>query len=64
MNERHRADRHVSDPMLAHAPKDKVEGAYNRAAHLARRRQLAQEWADLLLEGMPPASEIAMTRRR
>ena len=26
MNERHRADRQVIDPMLAHAPKDKVEG--------------------------------------
>ena len=64
MNERHRADRQVIDLMLAHAPKDKVEGAYNRAAHLARRRELAQEWADLLLEGMPPAREIALGRRR
>ena len=64
MNERHRADRQVIDLMLAHAPKDKVEGAYNRAAHLARRRELAQEWADLLLDGMPPASEIALGRRR
>jgi hypothetical protein len=64
MNERHRADRQAIDLMLAHAPKDKVEGAYNRAAHLARRRQLAQEWADLLLECMPPAREIALGRRR
>jgi len=64
MNERHRADRQVIDLMLAHAPKDKVEGAYNRAAHLARRRELAQEWADLLLEGMPPAQEIALGSRR
>ncbi|MBD0274537.1 MAG: hypothetical protein ICV73_21720, partial [Acetobacteraceae bacterium] len=39
-------------------------GAYNRAAHLARRRELAQEWADLLLEGMPAAREIALGSRR
>jgi integrase len=64
MNERHRADRQVIDLMLAHAPKDKVEGAYNRAAHLGRRRELAQEWAGLLLEGMPPAQGIALGKRR
>ena len=27
MNERHRGDRQVIDLMLAHAPKDKIEGA-------------------------------------
>ncbi len=64
MNERHRANRQVIDLMLAHAPMDKVERAYNPAAHLARRRELAQEWADLLLEGMPAAREIALGRRR
>ena len=64
MNERRRADRQVIDLMLAHAPKDKVEGACNRGAHLVRRREMAQEWAGLLLEGMPPAREIALGRRR
>jgi hypothetical protein len=54
----------VIDLMLAHAPKDKVEGAYNSAAHLARRRELAQEWADLVLGGMPAAEEIALGKRR
>ncbi|MFL6858376.1 MAG: tyrosine-type recombinase/integrase, partial [Allosphingosinicella sp.] len=48
MNERHRADRAVIDLVLAHTPKDKVEAAYNRAEHLGRRRELLQEWADLL----------------
>lgn len=48
MNERHRADRAVIDLALAHTPKDKVEAAYNRAEHLERRRELLQEWADLL----------------
>ena len=49
MNERFPADRPVIDLMLAHAPKDKVEGAYNRAEHMDRRRELAQLWADLLM---------------
>jgi hypothetical protein len=49
MNERHRGDRQVIDLALAHTPKDKVEAAYNRAEHLDRRREILQEWADLLL---------------
>lgn len=48
MNERHRGDRGAIDLALAHTPKDKVEAAYNRAEHLGRRRELFQEWADLL----------------
>lgn len=36
------------DRALAHAPKDKVEAAYNRADQLGRRRQLFEIWADLL----------------
>ncbi|GAA4824385.1 tyrosine-type recombinase/integrase [Sphingosinicella ginsenosidimutans] len=46
-------DRQVIDLMLAHVPKEKVEGAYNRAAYMPRRRELAQAWADMLLKGMP-----------
>jgi integrase len=45
------ADRAIIDLMLAHVPTNKVESAYNRAAFLGRRRELAQEWADLLMEG-------------
>jgi integrase len=45
------ADRAIIDLMLAHVPPNKVESAYNRAAFLGRRRELAQEWADLLMEG-------------
>lgn len=41
-------DRAIIDLMQAHVPKDKVEGAYNRAAYLPRRKELAQEWADLI----------------
>lgn len=62
--ERQDGDRAVIDLMLAHEPqaRDKrdmpgslvsgSEGAYNRAAYMPRRRELAQEWADVLLHGM------------
>ena len=46
-------DRQIIDLMLAHAPKEKVEGAYNRAAYMPRRRELAQIWADMLSDGLP-----------
>lgn len=44
-------DREVIDLMLAHMAED-VEAAYNRAAYMPRRRELAQEWADLLMKGL------------
>ena len=58
MNERFPADRAVIDLMLAHAPKDRVEAAYNRALHMPKRRELAQAWADLLMEGLPSAHTL------
>jgi hypothetical protein len=64
MNEAYRADRHVIDLMLAHAPQDKTEAAYNRALHMARRRELAQVWADLLLKGAASLDEVVAGRRR
>lgn len=64
MNERFRPDRNVIDLMLAHVPKDRVEGAYNRAEHIERRVELAQAWADLIMEGQKPAAELAGGRRR
>ena len=52
-------DRAIIDLMLAHVPSNKVESAYNRAAYLDRRRELAQEWADLLIVDMdPPAAQL------
>lgn len=67
MNERpkhlhHAGDRAVIDLMLAHVPKDKVEGAYNRAAFMERRRELAQEWANTLLEDAVSALELVERR--
>lgn len=64
MNERRPADSRMLDLMLAHAPKDRVEAAYNRAYHMGRRRELAQEWADLILEGRPPAQSLLEVPRR
>ncbi|WP_054310025.1 integrase arm-type DNA-binding domain-containing protein [Mesorhizobium sp. 1M-11] len=64
MNEQFRTDKSVIDLMLAHVPKDKVEGAYNRALHLERRRELAQIWADLILEGARPAADLLVGPRR
>ncbi|MEO9133250.1 MAG: integrase arm-type DNA-binding domain-containing protein [Sphingomonas sp.] len=46
-------DRQVIDLMLAHVPTAKVEGVYNRAAYMPRRRELAMIWADMLSDGLP-----------
>lgn len=64
MNELFPADKPIIDLMLAHVPKDRVEGAYNRAQHLARRKELAQLWADLIMEGRPPAKDLLFGRRK
>lgn len=58
MNELFPADRAVIDLMLAHTPRNRVEGAYNRAEHLDRRVELAQVWADLIMKGQKPAREL------
>jgi len=58
MNERHKADRDVIELMLAHVPENKVAGAYNRAEHLQRRKELAQIWADLILRDAKPAASL------
>lgn len=47
-------DRAIIDLMLAHVPRGKVEGAYNRAAYMERRRELAKQWAGMLCEGLSP----------
>lgn len=54
-------DRAIIDMMLAHV-QEGVEAAYNRAAYMPRRREIAQRWADLLLEGMPPPPELLLRR--
>ncbi|MBP0492128.1 tyrosine-type recombinase/integrase [Pararoseomonas indoligenes] len=66
MNGRYRDehDRKVIDLMLAHVSKDKVEAAYNRALHMERRREIACEWAGLLMAGMAPAATLLEGPRR
>jgi integrase len=51
-------DRAIIDLMLAHVPKDQVEGAYNRAAYMPRRREIAALWADKLYANLPPAETL------
>lgn len=68
MNERAAAedrpgDRIVIDMMLAHVQSG-VEMAYNRAAYMGRRREIAQEWADLLLQNAPSLDSFSTGRRR
>jgi hypothetical protein len=68
MNERALAqkepgDRAIIDLMLAHQS-NSVEAKYNRAAYMPRRRQLAQDWADMLLDGLAsPDTFLDLPRR-
>lgn len=64
MNELYPLESKIIDAMLAHAPKDKIEGAYNRALYIERRKELGQEWADMLLAGRPgPVELIGLPQR-
>lgn len=68
MNERAAAagresDRAIIDLMLAHMPGG-VEAAYNRAAYMPRRRELAQEWADLLMAKSALPDSLIKEKRR
>jgi integrase len=64
MNETYPADKPIIDLMLAHVPKDKVEGAYNRALHLKRRKELGQLWADIIFDKKKPAAELLLGPRK
>ena len=58
-------DGDVIELMLAHVPENKVKAAYDRAGHMERRRELGQEWADMLMRGLARADDlIAGVRRR
>lgn len=60
------ADRMIVDLMLAHSPKgmSASELRYNRAAYMPRRRELAQRWADMIMDGAIPCAEIIDSPRR
>lgn len=38
----------VIEKQLAHSPREKIRGIYNRAEYLPERREMMQEWADYL----------------
>ncbi|WP_229507290.1 hypothetical protein [Pseudoduganella rivuli] len=48
----------MKDRQLAHAPKNKVASAYDRAQFLTERRRMVQDWADYIDavsgKGAPP----------
>jgi integrase len=55
-----KGDRDIIDLMIHHKPQA-VSGnelAYNFAEYMPRRREIACQWADMLLEGMPPLSHV------
>jgi integrase len=60
------ADRLIIDLMLAHTPAgmSATELRYNRARYMDRRRELAQRWADMIMEGALPVAEIIDSPRR
>lgn len=64
MNEKYPNDRNIIDLMLAHAPTNNVEAAYNRAEHMDRRKELSQIWADLLFDGLLSSQELLSLARR
>lgn len=48
---------------LAHAERDKVRVAYNRAERLAERRKMTQAWADYL-DGLKAGGIVVGIKRR
>jgi hypothetical protein len=63
MSERHPADHDAIEAALAHRV-DGVRGRYMRAPFLQRRRELACEWADLILAGGKDAKSLLLGPRR
>ncbi|MGR8933529.1 MAG: tyrosine-type recombinase/integrase [Gammaproteobacteria bacterium] len=47
---------------LAHAPRDKVRAAYNRAQYLEERRRMIQSWADYL-DGLKQGADVIPIRK-
>ena len=66
IRERRPDDLAIIDAMLAHKPKGMSgsEMAYNRALHMDRRRELAQDWADMLIVGLRSADALLSGQER
>jgi integrase len=59
-------DRLIIDLMLAHVPTgmSETEFRYNRNRYMERRREIAEEWAGLLIGGLDEPSTLLSGRRR
>ena len=55
--------RQAIERQLAHAEKDGVRAAYNRAEHLPERRKMMQSWADYL-DGLKQGAEVPPLPRK
>ena len=53
----------VIERQLAHAERNKIKAAYNRAEHLPERRRMMQAWSDYL-DGLTQGSVIIPIRRK
>jgi len=53
----------VIERQLAHAERNAVRAAYNRAEHLPERRRMMQAWADYL-DGLASGATVATIRRK
>lgn len=53
----------VIERQLAHAERNKVRAAYNRAQYMAERRSMMQSWADYL-DGLSNGAKIVPIKRR
>jgi integrase len=53
----------VIERQLAHIERNKVRGAYNRAEHLDERRQMMQQWANML-DALKAGAQVVPLQRR
>jgi integrase len=54
----------VIERQLAHAERNKVRAAYNRASYMGERRKMMQQWADYLDHLRSGGNVVAMRRKR
>lgn len=52
----------IIERQLAHAERNKIKAAYNRAEHLPERRKMMQAWADYL-DGLKAGGDVVPLRR-
>lgn len=53
----------VIERQLAHAERNKVRAAYNRASYMAERRKMMQQWGDYL-DGLRVSTNVVALRRK